>query len=86
VKRWPYAVEHLPILRIQMAVDDPGWQRFRKSLKGLTTEDKLKRLDEYWNEIDVDETEIRPRRVRVMNYINALRRGGQLNDRLEVVK
>lgn len=70
---WPHSVSSMSIAEILQAVKDPDWQTFRLSLKGLSTADKLKRLETYRNthEGRVDE-------VRVDNYINALLRGGQL--------
>ena len=65
--------------RIAEAVDDEKWQEFRVSLKGLSTEDKIRRLRSYdWNgehegeEADCDTC------IRIDNYIKALCRGGQL--------
>jgi hypothetical protein len=34
--------------RIQQAVHDDDWQEFRKSLKGISTADKLDALQGYW--------------------------------------
>ena len=58
---------------ILRAVKDPDWQRFRVSLKGKTTEQKLREL-ERWLELHPG----RDAEIRVTNYINALKRGGQL--------
>ena len=57
------------------AVDNEAWQRLRISLKGLTTEEKIKRLETYV-EANVDKEELRLRLVRVDNYLKALARGG----------
>jgi hypothetical protein len=70
--------------RIAQAVDDEEWQKFRLSLKGISTRDKLNNLCEYWNQeahndkadpdtVDCDVC------IRVDNYIKALCRGGQLH-------
>jgi hypothetical protein len=59
---------------IQEAVADPEWQVFRLSLKGLSTERKLDKLDE-WLQKHRGE---RRAQVQVENYENALRRGGFL--------
>jgi hypothetical protein len=58
--------------QIDRAVDDEDWQRFRKSLKGKTTQHKLRMLRQYMGNISEDV------RVRVLNYLNALSRGGQI--------
>lgn len=61
--------------RVAEAVDDEDWQRFRVSLKGLPTAEKLRRLRlaylERYNEEEV-------MRIRVDNYLKALARGGQV--------
>lgn len=71
--------------RIAEAVDNEEWQQFRLSLKGLSTEDKLSRLDRYWNSecasyvtFDVHDIGDCSICIRVDNYIKALCRGGQL--------
>lgn len=68
----------------EYCVKDEVWQGFRASLKGLSTEVKLDWL-RGWLETNID---MAPRRTRVQvdNYINALKRGGQLNMNLEVVR
>lgn len=71
--------------QINDAVDDVEWQRFRISLKGMSTEEKLQRLHIY-RPIYVESQEDIKKLVRVANYINALKRGGQLNSNLEIVK
>lgn len=76
------------------------WQLFRVSLKGLSTKHKLKMLYNRWARFMCDlfdygmfsrnaESEWDRRAlewVRINNYIGALRRGGQLDARLQVVK
>jgi len=59
---------------IDKAIDDKKWQEFRKSLKGLSTEEKLDKLQEWLN----SHKGSRKAEVQVINYINALKRGGQL--------
>jgi hypothetical protein len=68
---------------IQEAVADPRWQALRKSLKGLSTVKKLERLrDWYWHEHYLPLAEYHnmlPNEyyyVQVVNYVNALKRGG----------
>jgi hypothetical protein len=58
---------------ILRCVDDAAWQKFRLSLKGLSTNEKLKKLRSY-----KANNSGRCVTVRVENYLNALRRGGQL--------
>lgn len=62
--------------RIAQAVDDEGWQEFRLSLKGISTQDKLQKLVGYYNagKLLTDDTVY----IRVDNYLKALARGGQI--------
>lgn len=71
--------------KVHRAIDDEDWQRFRRSLKGISTKDKLERLCEYY----LDKAEhclygdLEPCGdcdicIRVDNYVKALCRGGQL--------
>ena len=72
---------------------DANWQEFRLSLKGLSTYEKLANL-EHWRMRHAEQSttqsgvEKLPRRVQVQidNYINALKRGGQLNMECKVVR
>ena len=59
---------------IMEAVEDDQWQDFRISLKGLSTETKIRKL---WEWVESHDTS-REAQVQVTNYVNALRRGGQL--------
>lgn len=63
--------------RIAEAVDDEEWQKFRLSLKGISTQAKLGLLQTYWSlhcmNDDYDDLWIR-----VDNYLKALARGGQI--------
>lgn len=62
--------------RIAEAVDDEEWQRFRVSLKGKSTMDKLWLLKAYINDsTEEDEVDVL---IRVDNYLKALARGGQI--------
>lgn len=73
---------------VKAAISDTEWQAFRVSLKGKNTVLKLARLD-YWLDAHVDpRTGLPPRRyrVQVMNYINALKRGGQLDREGNIVR
>jgi hypothetical protein len=88
---WQRVVYTYPQERIRFAVyEAPGfesWQRFRVSLKGQSTGMKLLRLMHYANaalhnlqaQKDIE-------RIRVDNYIGALKRGGQLDDKYRIVK
>jgi len=71
----------LSMEQIHAAVKNPEWQKFRESLKGKTTRNKLKALEEYLTPAPpVDEGDVSTTYpyVRVMNYLNALARGGQI--------
>lgn len=70
--KWNEEIGTIATAEIKPAISDPTWQRFRLSLKGLDTEKKLERLAQW---------PIRGRedQVRVWNYLNALKRGGQLD-------
>ena len=81
-KKWTHKLDTHSPDKIRRCVAQENWQTFRKSLKGLPTEEKLTKLSGW----------LRSRRgggctkTQVDNYINALKRGGQLNADLEVVK
>jgi hypothetical protein len=60
------------------------WQSFRLTLKGLPTEQKLNMLAA-WYDHRIDRLP-RATTVQVDNYINALKRGGQLDMELKVVR
>jgi hypothetical protein len=79
MNKWPFEVSYIQASEIAPAINNAEWQAFRISLKGISTPQKLIRLAQW------------PRReradvVRIDNYINALKRGGQLNMDLEVIK
>lgn len=82
VVKWPFQV--LPYTSSEVTlfcVQDEKWQKFRKTLKGTPTFKKLEYLSIYR-----PEKPTRRHQVQIDNYINALRRGGQLNLKNEVVK
>jgi hypothetical protein len=87
MKQWPYEVKSLTQAEILDHVYTSGWQSFRARLKGLPTEEKLDRLA-FWRDMEFGGPGYVRRRceVQIDNYINALKRGGFLNDKLEVVK
>jgi hypothetical protein len=70
---------------VAKAVNDEKWQKFRKSLKGMSTADKLSELEAYWD-LTHDPVSTFDKRhheecavcTRVDNYLKALARGGQL--------
>ncbi len=97
---WPYMdrfTEEYSMSGIRFAVyEAPGaeeWQKFRVSLKGLTTREKLYCLLWYWDihvvpgaGAHVTLEDWSRQVLRVNNYLGALKRGGQLNSELRVVK
>lgn len=88
MNKWPHEVTQLTTAEITThCVKSAGWQSFRESLKGLPTTEKLDRLA-HWRQMDIDGVGLVRRRcqVQIDNYINALKRGGQLNMNLEVVR
>lgn len=87
--QWPHELRSITRAEIDEAVKDSYWQRFRLSLKGKSTGRKLYELQGYWNVAQsswVDLEERAEMEVQVINYLNALKRGGQLSDKLEVIK
>lgn len=78
--RWSHEVSSWSREQIQVAVNDNYWQTFRVSLKGLSTSEKLARLEQYLIDHADEHGVVSSRdQCRVDNYINALRRGGQLD-------
>lgn len=61
------------------------WQMFRVGMKGLTTQKKLYCLAWYWLNCNWGEDDAL-KKIRINNYLGALIRGGQLNDKLEILK
>lgn len=85
---WPHEVKPMTRGEIMAAVPALPWQAFRRSLKGLSTEEKLDRLDEYRTRVFRDASVPMIKRfheVCIDNYINALLRGGQLVQRKGLV-
>jgi hypothetical protein len=60
---------------IRGAVAFEDWQEFRKSLKGVPTSDKLKRLWDWLEDIGTTSNQD-DKDIQVLNYLNALARGG----------
>ncbi len=96
MKQWPNEHRKLgsysPEQVQRYCVQNPAWQAFRRSMKGKPTETKLMMLTEWWDShwpqgISPEALQQRVMiRCQVTNYINALRRGGQLNLSNMVVK
>ena len=84
MKKWTYPMIPLNMGEILAAVKDKDWQVVRKSMKGVPTEQKLDILEGYYERRNGNQVMLI--RIQVCNYINALKRGGQLNDALEVVR
>lgn len=79
MKIWYREVQSWSREFIQKSINNDAWQRFRLSLKGLSTEDKLDNLEGYCQRREKDGNRMSMEdRCRVDNYINALLRGGQL--------
>ncbi len=91
LEKWPLAhfqpSNFVVAEAVYYAQDVAEWQCFRVSLKGLTTGYKLRNLmsrllvARHTERLDYD-MEV----IRVNNYIGALKRGGQLDKELNVVK
>lgn len=80
--RWPYGLPTITQTEItEYCVNDSTWQKFRLTLKGLPTTRKLTMLDSWAGLLPA-----RRAVVQTTNYINALKRGGQLNMELRVVR
>lgn len=93
VTKWPHPILPYTSSEVQtFCIEDVEWQKFRRVLKGVPTFKKLEMLDMRRNTKIQDDTNAAIRnlgrryQVQVDNYINALKRGGQLNMKLEVVK
>lgn len=87
---WPHKVQQWDQKYVQICVyglaSSVDWQRFRCSMKGTTTPEKLYMLNAYGevfikpaNQSDVLWHEKKINMCRVDNYIGALVRGGQLS-------
>ena len=59
---------------IDKAVSSDEWQKFRKSLKGLSTSSKLQKLSQWVSKHKGS----KKAKLQASNYRGALRRGGQL--------
>lgn len=75
--------------RIDKKFTAEEWQKFRVSLKGQSTWMKLARLKERYERnvlVNTQPTIRNIERIRICNYISALRRGGYLDSNYEVVR
>jgi hypothetical protein len=83
---WPYKVFNWSADEVHLAVyNSQGWeewQKFRVSLKGQTTQLKLARL---YGWVHRPEGTSEMNRCRVDNYLNALKRGGLLDAKMQIV-
>jgi hypothetical protein len=68
---------HLSAAQIREAIDEPHWQEIRLSMKGIPTDNKLGRC-RLWLTDKCTTVPIEQREIQVMNYLNALARGGQI--------
>lgn len=80
MNQWPYEVKSHSMAAIQQAVNDADWQNFRLTLKGRSTPEKLDMLFAHIQFNNVGHATS----IRVDNYINALKRGGQLDEHCRV--
>ena len=83
--RWEHDVQHLTHHQIATAISCPAWQVYRIRMKGTATQAKLIRC-EWWLEHGCSHCSEETRGVQVDNYINALKRGGQLGLDGSIVK
>lgn len=97
MKKWPYTVQSHSRYAIQVVTKDTNWQTFRETLVKMPTEEKLdhlyRRLNAHSDIMDDDQNPgiqgmrfDHEEKMRVDNYLNALKRGGQLNNLYQVVK
>lgn len=67
---------------IAFCIKDPDWQKVRRAMKGQTTEQKLEMLQDWYRYNGAT----RCTRVQIVNYLNALKRGGQINMNWEIAR
>ena len=70
----PNPLPKIEIKAALAAVKDTDWQQFRRSLKGLPTKSKITKLSGWLRK----KGNSRRAQLQVVNYMNALLRGGQL--------
>ena len=78
--RWEYDIKHLTTDEIMYAIKCDTWQPYRLSMKGKSTATKLE-MCEIWlhEEQPCEHCTDKVRAQQIDNYINALKRGGQLD-------
>lgn len=93
MNQWPHKVLYTTRAEINDAVKDQYWQALRRGMKGMSTPYKLLTLEMYrhYRSVHVSPTSINrilddKARIQIDNYVNALKRGGQLDSDLKVVK
>jgi len=95
IVRWGPPMRSWSAEQIRTAVydsfDAEEWQKFRVALKGLSTQHKLFRLLQYYSEHGQHDSVtgvVIPEHIqcRVDNYVNALKRGGQLDSEGNIVR
>lgn len=81
MRAWTHALEsYSPEQVREYCVKDTNWQRCRLSMKGVRTEKKLDICWAWLNRETIAGGTISLRtKIQVSNYINALKRGGQLH-------
>lgn len=98
--RWPHSVRSYTPAEVAKYVVDAEWQKCRLSMKGIPTTEKLEILNKYRSDRlayssghpDIPNSRHladhgvleREHQVQIDNYINALKRGGQLRMDLTV--
>jgi hypothetical protein len=85
---WPYTVGLTTTKEIAEYTPDPDWQAIRLSMKGISTGYKLRVLRAYRRSCQMRYglPLARKYQVQIDNYVNALKRGGQLDMQGKVVK
>ena len=68
--------------QIKIAIVNKKWQEYRLKLKGMKTRNKIHML-EFWLVTNMFSWKSK---VQVTNYINALKRGGQLSKECLIVR
>ena len=85
IREWPHVVaSYSPAEVVKYCVEDAAWQKFRLSMKGVSTPRKLAMLQGWMQ--SAEKGQERRTQVQVDNYINALKRGGQIGLDMKVKK
>jgi hypothetical protein len=86
-------IESFPQVEVKYAVyeaaDHEEWQKFRCSLKGQSTRMKLARLWVHYQNSRANAESIKEldvAKIRVHNYLGALKRGGLLDEKGRIIK